>query len=120
MNSFKYSYEMQATGQLDVEDIGNCAIIGNSITNYTKYVLIVKTVDGQTKVVMSGPHWVELEQPCVDYSYAFQTFQFDSRKIEKLIDKFLNGKFFISQATCVDFEEAIKHIPDVREYIIND
>lgn len=120
MSSFKYLYEMQATGELDVEDIGNCAIVGTNSLQYQRYILIVKTVEGDTKVVISGPHWVELELPCVDYSYTYQNFQFNQRKIETIIDKFLNGKFFIDQARVVEFDEAVKLIPDVREYITND
>lgn len=120
MNSFKYLYEMQATGQLDIEDIGNCAIVGMNTKDYTKYILIIKTIDGETKVVTSGPHWVELEMPCMDYSYTYQSFQFSSYKIEKMIDKFLNGKFGIDQATCAEFDEALKHIPDIRRYIVDE
>ena len=117
MNSFEYSYEMQATGQLDIEDIGNCAIVGYNSRQYIKYILIVKTVEGETKIVVSGPHWVELEKPCMDYSYTYQSFQFNEGKISKTIERFLNGKFYIDQAEAVSFEDAINLIPDVRKYL---
>lgn len=120
MSSFKYLYEMQATGELDVEDVGNCAIVGINSFQYQRHILLIKTVEGDTKVVISGPHWVELEIPCVDYSYTYQNFQFNQRKIETIIDRFLNGKFLIDQAQVVEFDEALKFIPDVREYIAND
>ena len=120
MTSFKYLYELQATSQLDIEDCGNCAIIAYNTIQYKKYILIVKTIEGQTRVVISGPHWAELEQPCLDYIYSYQSFQYSQSKIEKIIERFLNTTYCISQAECVEFEDAIKHIPDVREFIIND
>lgn len=120
MTSFEYLYTMQSTGQLDIEDLGNCAVVGYNSTMYTRYILIIKTINGKTKIVISGPHWTEIEEPCAAYSYDFQVFDFSASKIEKIIDKFLNSKFLIDQAQEVAFEEAIKYIPDVREYIIND
>lgn len=116
--TFKYLYEMQATGELDVEDIGNCAIIAYNSRQYQRAILIIKTVEGQTRVVTSGPHWVELEQPCLEYTYSYSSFQFSDSKIRRIIDTFLTGtRFYIDQAVTVEQEEALKYIPDVREYI---
>lgn len=120
MRSFSYLYETQATGQLDIEDIGNCAIVAYNSRQYLRYILIVTTVQGQTRIVFSGPHWTELEQPCYDYSYTFQSFQFSQAKIGRVIERFLNGKFYIDQAECVEKEEALEYIPDVRRYIQDD
>lgn len=116
--TFKYLYEMQATGELDVEDIGNCAIVAYNSRMYQRAILIIKTVEGQTRVVTSGPHWVELEQPCTEYTYSYSSFQFNTTRIERIIERFLTGtKFYIDQAEAVEQEEALKYIPDVREYI---
>lgn len=117
MRSFSYLYEMQATGQIDIEDVGNCAIIAYNSRTYQRAILIVRTVEGQTRVVMSGPHWVELEQACLDYSYTYQSFQFNGGKIENIIQRFLNGKFYVDQAEVVEVDTALGYIPDVREYI---
>ena len=116
--TFEYLYEMKATGEIDVEDIGNCAIVAYNSRMYQRAVLIIKTVEGESRVVISGPHWVELEQPCTEYTFSFSSFQFSSSKIEKIIDRFLSGtKFYVDQAEVVEQEEALKYIPDVREYI---
>lgn len=116
--TFEYLYETKATGEIDVEDIGNCAIVAYNSRMYQRAVLIIKTVEGESRVVTSGPHWVELEQPCTEYTFSFSSFQFSSNKIEKIIDRFLSGtKFYVDQAEVVEQEEALKYIPDVREYI---
>lgn len=117
MKTFEYLYETTATGQVDIEDVGNCALAAYNSVQYKKSFILVKTVEGETRVVISGPHWVELEKPCDEYSFTFQSFQYNQFKIERLIEKFLNGRFFVDQVVVMKIDDALDEIPDVREYI---
>ena len=113
---FDYLYQMQATGQLDIEDVGNFAL---SLTNdmYMEYILIVMTKNGNTKVVQYGPRYIDREDPCSSINYTYNEFQFNMNKIKTIIDKALNGNTLCSQATLISFKEAIERIKEPAEFL---
>lgn len=52
--NFKYFYSRSATGDLEVEDIGNCSIEANdNLGNF--YYLLIETNMGFTKIFEYGP-----------------------------------------------------------------
>lgn len=113
---FKYLYEMQAIGSIDIEDIGNVCL---SLTNnlYREYIIIVKTECGMTKIIQYGPRQIDMQLPCPSITYTYQEFEFNQNKISKIIDKALNGSSLCSQATIISIDEAKERIKNLVEFL---
>ena len=113
---FEYLYTMQATGTVDIEDIGNFCL---SLTNdlFREYIIIVKTDCGWTKVLTFGPWMVDMEVSTISCSCSLQQFEFKQDKIAKIVDKLLNGPALISQARVVDEEYAKSRVRNLGELI---
>lgn len=108
--SYEYFYVEQAVGNLDIEDIGNCCIQANN-DNCEFYYLVILTDYGITRVLEYGPY-VESYTPLFITS-AFQQFDYNEQRIDKLINKFLNNqKRQITQAILVDFD-------DIKNNLVN-
>lgn len=88
---FRYSELVTATEELEIEDMGNVALIGTDSLQ-KEYYLIIQTVLGRTSYIKYGPNIPDL--PCLldkcDYNYL--QFDYNEGKICKLIDKFLNAE----------------------------
>lgn len=116
---FKYLYEMQATGSVGVEDIGNfCMSCTNDL--FQEYILVVKTELGVTQVFTFGPWLVDSQYPVYNCSLSLTKFDYSSSKIEKIVDKLLNSGIPISQATVITLEEAKDRIVDLRRFLDGD
>lgn len=116
MASYKYLYTMEATGQLDIEDRGNCCI--SAVDNlYRESILVVKTDLGFTKIIQWGPMVVDSDLPCAKMSCTYQHFDYDEYKIDKIIDKFLNGTTLCSQAQEIPLEEGISKMKDLVTFL---
>lgn len=114
---FDYLYSMQATGSLEIEDVGNCAIIATTGL-FQEYILIIKTEGGDTQILQYGPQWVEEDMPILsDVSCTYSRFQYNQRKIERYIDTWLNSKTIAQQAIAVTIEEAKEHLKDMRTFV---
>lgn len=117
MNEFQYLYTQQATGVFEVEDLGNFAL---SCTNdlYHEYILLVKTMYGVTKVVSYGPNLIDQDTLNDSVDLKYQQFDFNSYKIQTLVDRFVNeARRAISQVTVIEQAEAINRIKDVTKYL---
>lgn len=113
---FKYFYQMEATGFLDVDDIGNvCLSLTNNLMR--EFIIIVKTEYGQTKVISFGPWVIDMTLPCCDCTLSYREFEFSESKIETIIDKALNGYNAITQATVITEEEAKSRIKNLVDFI---
>ena len=107
---------MEATGQLDIDDRGNCCI--SAIDNlHRESILIVKTDLGCSKVLQWGPMLVDSDHPSPKMSCTFQYFDYDDYKIDKIIDKFLNGTTLCSQAEEIPLEEALNRVRDLVTFL---
>ena len=116
MTSYDYLYTTQATGQLQVDDRGNCCI--SAIDNlHRESILIVKTDLGCTKVLQWGPMLVDSDRPSQKMSCTFQYFDYDDYRIDKLIDKFLNGVTLCAQAESIPIEEGISRMRDLVTFL---
>lgn len=119
MMQFDYLYQMQATGQLDVEDVGNCCI--SAIDDlFKEWILIIKTDLGLTKIIQWGPMIVDCKAPCTKMFYSYEQFQFSDKKIASIIEKFLNGVTCASQAQLISLEEAKDRIKNLVEFLEDD
>ena len=108
-----------AIGQLDVDDIGNCAIEANNDEgNY--YYMVIETNLGFTKIFEYGPVQPDFNEMCKSVTCTFDRIEFNEKKISKRIYSFLNapGKN-ITQAQIVDKEYALDGCKDIIEYMRN-
>lgn len=120
MATFDYDYTLQATGQLHIEDIGNCALLCHN-DSYKSYVLIIFTNRGQTKVIEFGPFLTDYVDDTLDCTCKYYTFEFKQTKIENIIDRFINdNKKLITQVEEISIEDALNYVTNLKEMLYID
>lgn len=103
--TFDYLQRVVVDAQLNVDDIGQCAILGRNDLGEENY-LIIRTEMGFTEMIMYGPVVPDLDILPFGVSMQYSRFDFNQSKIEKAIDRFLNDpKKCISQAEVVSIED---------------
>lgn len=120
MFSFEYLYTQQATGQVDIENIGEFAL---SCTNdiFQEYILIVTTKDGFTQILRYGPHVIDNDTNLIPRMCSYNIIPFEIQKISNIITKFINEpRKQITQCTVIDKETALERIIDLRELLTYD
>jgi len=120
MFSFEYLYTQQATGQVDIENIGEFAL---SCTNdiFQEYILIVTTKDGFTQILQYGPHVMNNDTNLIPRMCNYNIISFETQKISSIITKFINDpKKQITQCTVIDKETALERMVDLRELLVHD
>ena len=109
---FEYLQRIVVEGQLDVDNIGDCVLQGNSDVG-EEYYLVIKTCLGTTEVIEYGPYVPDLSILPPNYQVKYSRFDYNQGKLEKIIDKFLNdSKKMITQAKITTLEE-------IREFLVN-
>ena len=117
MRTYEYLYEVKATGFLEIENIGECALIANN-DFLQEQALIITTEMGKTKILQYGPVFVDNVQSPSEVTYSYCEIDFSDYKIDKRIEKFINdAKFRTTQVKVVDIEEALDRITDLREFL---
>lgn len=116
MTSYQYLYTTQATGQLDIEDRGNCCISAIDLL-HRESILLVKTELGRTKVIQWGPMLVDSDIPSDKMSCTYQHFDYDDYRIDKIIDKFLNSVTICSQAEEITQEQGIERMRNLVTFL---
>lgn len=118
MATYSYLYEMIATGFIDIENIGEVCL---SITNnfLQEKILIIHTEYGKTKVIQYGPVYIDQDTVVpTNVSYTYTEFDFNQRKLDNIIDKFINDpKFGTKQCVEIDLDTAKERIIDLREFL---
>ena len=110
--TFDYMERVVVEGQLDVDNIGDCVIVGNNDIAEEWY-LVIKTELGWSEIIESGPHVHDLELLHPNFQIKYSRIEYNSGKLERTIDKFLNDpKRLITQARVVELEE-------IRENFVN-
>lgn len=109
---YEYLATVQFTGTIDIDNIGNTCI--EALNDFGRmWLLCIKTDEGQTEVVEYGPIQVDIEQLDENVYYSYNRFQFNSTKIDRIIESFLNNpKRAISQANEIT-------IDDIRSRIVS-
>lgn len=112
---FNYMYQTEAMGSIDITDIGNFAL---NVTDsfFRNYYLIVVTKGGLTGVLTYGPV-IDGDIPASKSSCSFEKFEYQSRKIEKIVDKFLNITTCAQQAMVIEIQDAILECKNLVEYL---
>ena len=117
MRTYEYLYEVKATGFLEIENIGECALIANN-DFLQEQILIITTEMGKTKILQYGPVFVDNVQTPSEVTYSYSEIDFSDYKIDKRIEKFINdAKFRTTQVRVVELEEALDRITDLREFL---
>ena len=109
-----YYYEMQPLGFLDISDIGNCFVKGNTDEG-VEFYFGARTVRGFTRSIIFGPVYKEdicniLPKVAFEVKYR----EFDPAKLKKDLVSMLNriDKYKITQAQIItedEFTEGFKN-----------
>ena len=117
---FEYFKQTVVNGNLDVDDIGNCAILATNDEG-AQYVLVIDTSLGITRVFNYGPIIPDLDMLPKSVMCSFKRIQFSHTKIVKIIDEFLNNSFaHITTAIVVDKAEALETCRSIIDYMKQD
>lgn len=96
--TFEYLQRVVVDAELNVDDIGQCVILGRNDLGEEHYLLI-RTEMGWTEQISIGPVCPDIEILPFNVSLLYSRYEFNQGKIERAIDKFLNDpKKMISQA----------------------
>ena len=115
---FDYLYEVQATGSVEIEDIGNVVLSAVNVLLGQEYFLIIQTEYGKTKIIEYGPIFVDMESEPNFVSCYYSCIDFSHSKLSTTIDKFLNNpKRLISQVQIIELDEARERIKDVMTFL---
>lgn len=110
--TFEYLQRVVVDAQIDIENIGECVLLGRNDVG-EEFYLIIKTELGWTELLEYGPCVPDLELLPYTYTITYNRIEYNQTKIERIIDKFLNNpKRMISQAEVVQLE-------NIREFLIN-
>ena len=110
---FDYLQRVIIDAQLDVENIGECVLLGRNDLGEEWYLLI-HTDMGFTEVIEHGPVVPDLSILPFSISTYYNRFEYNQGKIERIIDKFLNNpKRGISQAEVSTLEYVEEHFPNI-------
>lgn len=112
---FNYFQTITTNAELDIEDIGNCAI-KTFTDDGIERCLIIRTDLGQTRVLTLGPKLVDSNEPENKYSIIYDKFSFNAVKIKNIINSFINIDG-ITQAFSCTREDAFLDYIDIVAYM---
>ena len=108
--TFEYLQRVVVDAELNVDDIGQCVILGRNDIGEESY-LIIRTEMGWTEQISIGPVCPNIEILPFNVAILYSRFEYNQGKIERAIDKFLNDpKKMISQADVVTFDTIYPNI----------
>lgn len=112
---FNYLYTSTHNASIDIEDIGNVCLLATNDA-YLEYLLIIKTEDGETKIIKQGPVIVDSDIPGAKFSITLEKNTYHMGRLMSTIDTFLRCNI-ISQVQILDLEEAKKKIKNLVDYL---
>lgn len=112
---FDYMQVITVGAQLEVDDIGDCCILGRDDQGQ-EYYLIIKTKMGTTNIVEYGPAMPDFDILPKKVTYKFDREDYNEAKIEKRIEKFLVA-YPITHAQVVDLEEIFEFVKAPINYM---
>ena len=117
MKTFEYFFTRLATGELEVEDIGNCTIQACNDMGMIWY-LMTQTTLGWTKIMEYGPATPDFDELPKSAFCTFERIEFDEKKLNKKINEFLNNpRRGITQAMEVDRYIAFEDCKSIVDYM---
>lgn len=117
---FEYLKQVVVNADIDIEDIGNCAIKAFNDEGH-EYILIVETKLGSSRIFQYGPVIPDMEELPKSTNCSFKRIQFSQSKLIKTIKDFLNNPYAsITQVFEVTKEEALEDCVSFIEYMKKD
>lgn len=117
IGTFDYDKELIAHSSIDVDDIGNCSLLGYN-DSYFEYGLIVKTSMGKTQVFSFGPFVPDVEILPDEVNCNYQKIDYNEKKIINIINMWLNDKKKkLTQVRSVELQECINSYKNIIEYL---
>ena len=114
---FNYFYEKRVNADIEIEDIGNCAIQAYN-DDGKSFFLIIKTDLGLSSICTYGPLIEELDLLPKVVNCKFERITYKESKLKEIIDKFLNNPYNgITSAIEIDFNEALDKCIDILNYM---
>lgn len=108
--TFEYCQRVLVDAEIDIPDIGECAILARTDLG-EEFYLLIRSELGFCDVVEYGPSIPDLTALPANVSYTYDHFEWSQYKLQKRIDKFLNNpKRGITQAQVVEPWEVLQHI----------
>lgn len=102
--TFEYLQRVVVDAQLDVDNIGECVLLGRNDLG-EEFYLIVRTDMGWTEQINFGPVTPDVDILPFNINLTYARFEFNQTKLMRAIDKFLNDpKKMITQADVVELE----------------
>ncbi len=103
--TFEYLQRVIVDAQIDIENIGECVLVGRNDLG-EEFYLIIRTDMGWTEQINFGPVTPEVDILPFNINLAYSRFEFNQTKLMRAIDKFLNDpKKLITQADVVEPED---------------
>ena len=117
MSSGVFDYMLIKTvgAQLNIDDIGECAILGRDDLGQ-EYYLIITTSMGFTDIIEYGPALPDFDALPKSVTYKYDRIDYSEFKIEKRIDKFLTGHP-ITYAEVTELEEIAEFLKNPIHYL---
>lgn len=113
--TFEYMQVVTVGAQLEIDDIGECAILARNDLG-EEYYLITTTYMGQTEIIEYGPCIPDIQLLPKSVTYKYNRIDYSEYKIENYIDKFLN-KNPITFAEVTDMETIKSLIKNMVEHL---
>ena len=113
--TFEYFFVAKCNGELEIDDISNCAIVArNDIGN--EYYLLIKTIYGETTILEYGPAQPDFMNIPDYVNINYRKFSFDQNKISSIIEKFINNpRNIITQVTLESTNYILDNIKNLTE-----
>lgn len=112
---FDYMQVITVGAQLEVDEVGDCCILGRDDMGQ-EYYLIIKTLMGTSNIVEYGPAVPDLELLPKKVTYKFDRDDYNENKLSKRIEKFLVS-YPITYAECVELGDIHEFIKAPIEYM---
>lgn len=112
---FNYLYTTTHNASIDIEDIGNVCLLATNDA-FLEYLLIIKTEDGETKVIRQGPIIVDTDIPGTKFSITMEKSKYHMGKLMSTIENFLLSNI-ISQVQIIELDEAKSKLKHLVNYI---
>lgn len=119
MPEFEYNVVPTPQSLLSIEQMSQCAIQGTNEQGYFYYI-VIKTNLGMTTVAECGPVVPDITMLPDGYKSSITRFNYDAKKVDGIIDKWLNDrKKVLTNAVLISEEDALNQFRDVGDYMRN-
>ena len=82
------------------------------------WFLVIRTLLGESEILSFGPLDIDSDTPLPPYTCSYEKFQYNQRKLNTAINRWLNDKDkALTSARVIEMEEAFTHIPDIYKFI---